>query len=119
MLPEFSQLSDAPGLMQTNCQCMVGGAFRILQGKVIQSDRFLQSKDSGVSRFQVAHFQPPNNRLYPLWGEAPSSECSVFLGIDRLSRVIPLKQPDKERCYDDGGALSQLIHWMAKSVLSL
>jgi hypothetical protein len=56
MLPEFSQRSDAPGLMPANCQCMVGGAFRILQGQVIQSDRFLQSQDSRVSRFQVAHF---------------------------------------------------------------
>jgi hypothetical protein len=56
MLPEFSQRSDAPGLMPTNRQCMVGGAFRILQGKVVQSDRLLQSQDSRVGRFQVAHF---------------------------------------------------------------
>jgi hypothetical protein len=89
MPPKFSQFSDAPGLMQTNCLCLIRGALRILQSDVVLPDQFLQSQDTGISCYQVGHFSPFNNRVYPVLDEAPSSDRPGFAEIHACNKAYP------------------------------
>lgn len=68
---------------------MIRGALRIFQSDVVLSDQFLQSQDTGVSRYQVGHFSSFNNRVYPVLDEAPSSDRPGFAGIHACTEFIP------------------------------
>jgi hypothetical protein len=56
---------------------MVRGAPRILQSDVVLSDQFLQSQDTGVSRYQVAHV-------------CPLITDSILCWMQRLARIVPV-----------------------------